>query len=147
MAFIQASEIKVHGNLKSSNCIVDSRFVLKVMDFGLHSPLSWREWNPKSVTFSTKWLSTTQFELGLGFHEPWFIYYFSCFFLLSGNGIYSSIRNQGSWKPKELKLHRNSHFVLKVTVSNIFSPVAKVMESKIRYFEYKTAIQDAIWAF
>ena len=37
MAFIQASEIKVHGNLKSSNCVVDSRFVLKVTDFGLHS--------------------------------------------------------------------------------------------------------------
>ena len=37
MAFIQASKIKVHGNLKSSNCVVDSRFVLKVTDFGLHS--------------------------------------------------------------------------------------------------------------
>ena len=37
MAFIQASEIKVHGNLKSSNCVVDSRFVLKVTDFALHS--------------------------------------------------------------------------------------------------------------
>ena len=37
MSFIQASEIKVHGNLKSSNCVVDSRFVLKVTDFGLHS--------------------------------------------------------------------------------------------------------------
>ena len=37
MAFIQASEIKIHGNLKSSNCVVDSRFVLKVTDFGLHS--------------------------------------------------------------------------------------------------------------
>lgn len=37
MAFIHTSEIKVHGNLKSSNCVVDSRFVLKVTDFGLHS--------------------------------------------------------------------------------------------------------------
>ena len=37
MAFIHSSEIKVHGNLKSSNCVVDSRFVLKVTDFGLHS--------------------------------------------------------------------------------------------------------------
>ena len=35
MAFIHTSEIKVHGNLKSSNCVVDSRFVLKVTDFGL----------------------------------------------------------------------------------------------------------------
>ena len=27
MTFIHASEIKVHGNLKSSNCVVDSRSV------------------------------------------------------------------------------------------------------------------------
>ena len=37
MAYIQSSEMKSHGNLKSSNCVVDSRFVLKVTDFGLHS--------------------------------------------------------------------------------------------------------------
>lgn len=37
MAFLHASEMHVHGNLKSSNCVVDSRFVLKITDFGLHS--------------------------------------------------------------------------------------------------------------
>lgn len=26
----------MHGNLKSSNCVVDSRFILKITDFGLH---------------------------------------------------------------------------------------------------------------
>ena len=36
MAFIHDSELRVHGNLKSSNCVVDSRFVLKLTDFGLH---------------------------------------------------------------------------------------------------------------
>ncbi|TKR95254.1 hypothetical protein L596_009447 [Steinernema carpocapsae] len=35
MHFIHSSEIRVHGKLKSSNCVVDSRFVLKVTDFGL----------------------------------------------------------------------------------------------------------------
>ncbi|ETN76062.1 adenylate/guanylate cyclase catalytic domain protein [Necator americanus] len=34
--FLHNSEIRSHGRLKSSNCVVDSRFVLKVTDFGLH---------------------------------------------------------------------------------------------------------------
>ncbi|XP_071539288.1 atrial natriuretic peptide receptor 1 [Panulirus ornatus] len=36
MAFLHSSEIRTHGNLKSTNCVVDSRFVLKLTDFGLH---------------------------------------------------------------------------------------------------------------
>ncbi|KAK4301156.1 hypothetical protein Pmani_026672, partial [Petrolisthes manimaculis] len=27
---------QVHGNLKTSNCLVDSRWVVKISDFGLH---------------------------------------------------------------------------------------------------------------
>jgi len=37
MGYIHSTDIKSHGNLKSSNCVVDSRFVLKITDFGLHS--------------------------------------------------------------------------------------------------------------
>ncbi|RUS81233.1 hypothetical protein EGW08_011027, partial [Elysia chlorotica] len=36
MTYIHSSEIKSHGHLKSSNCVVDSRFVVKITDFGLH---------------------------------------------------------------------------------------------------------------
>ncbi|XP_043190575.1 atrial natriuretic peptide receptor 2-like isoform X1 [Amphibalanus amphitrite] len=36
MAYLHSSEIRVHSKLKSSNCVVDSRFVLKITDFGLH---------------------------------------------------------------------------------------------------------------
>ncbi|GBN48809.1 Atrial natriuretic peptide receptor 2 [Araneus ventricosus] len=37
MAYLHSTDIRSHGNLKSSNCLVDSRFALKITDFGLHS--------------------------------------------------------------------------------------------------------------
>uniref|UniRef100_A0A671LJ13 Guanylate cyclase n=1 Tax=Sinocyclocheilus anshuiensis TaxID=1608454 RepID=A0A671LJ13_9TELE len=37
MAFLHNSVIVSHGNLKSSNCVVDNRFVLKITDYGLSS--------------------------------------------------------------------------------------------------------------
>lgn len=36
MAFLHSTDLHSHGALKSSNCVVDSRFVLKITDFGLH---------------------------------------------------------------------------------------------------------------
>lgn len=37
MHYLHSSDIKSHGALKSSNCVVDSRFVLKITDFGLNA--------------------------------------------------------------------------------------------------------------
>lgn len=36
MTYIHDSALRSHGNLKSSNCLIDSRWVVKITDFGLH---------------------------------------------------------------------------------------------------------------
>ncbi|XP_052716060.1 atrial natriuretic peptide receptor 1-like isoform X1 [Crassostrea angulata] len=40
LEYIFSSSIRYHGNLKSSNCVIDGRFVLKLTDFG---PREWLE--------------------------------------------------------------------------------------------------------
>jgi len=35
MEYIHKSPLKFHGRLKSSNCVLDSRLVVKITDYGL----------------------------------------------------------------------------------------------------------------
>ncbi|CAL4066971.1 unnamed protein product [Meganyctiphanes norvegica] len=37
MIFLHDSAVRSHGNLKTSNCLVDSRWVVKIADFGIHA--------------------------------------------------------------------------------------------------------------
>ncbi|XP_059809174.1 guanylyl cyclase C-like [Hypanus sabinus] len=37
MSYLHSSHVEVHGNLKSTNCVVDSRMVVKITDFGFNT--------------------------------------------------------------------------------------------------------------
>lgn len=37
MAYLHNSDVNVHGKLRSCNCLIDGRFVLKISDFGLRT--------------------------------------------------------------------------------------------------------------
>lgn len=40
MSYLHTSNIVVHGRLKSTNCVVDNRMVVKIADFGFNTILS-----------------------------------------------------------------------------------------------------------
>uniref|UniRef100_A0A8C6LFZ4 Guanylate cyclase n=1 Tax=Nothobranchius furzeri TaxID=105023 RepID=A0A8C6LFZ4_NOTFU len=39
MSYLHSSNIQIHGRLKSTNCVVDNRMVVKITDFGCHTLL------------------------------------------------------------------------------------------------------------
>jgi tRNA A-37 threonylcarbamoyl transferase component Bud32 len=37
MTYLHESTLRIHGNLCTSNCLIDSRWVVKLTDFGLYA--------------------------------------------------------------------------------------------------------------
>lgn len=54
MAFLHSCEVGVHGKLRSSNCLIDGRFVLKLSNFGLRTLTSPSEVVHDSVYYHSK---------------------------------------------------------------------------------------------
>ena len=61
MRYLSNSPIRCHGNLKSRNCIVDSRWVLKVTDYHLNEMYSLQN-APRQVDIGGKSFTSLHFE-------------------------------------------------------------------------------------
>lgn len=60
MAYLHNSDVSVHGKLRSCNCLIDGRFVLKISDFGLRTLTTPSEF-VKDQHFYTSRLAVTSF--------------------------------------------------------------------------------------
>jgi hypothetical protein len=75
MCYIHGSELGVHGKLRSANCLIDGRFVLKISDFGLHTLTTPSE-VPRDATFYTSKLRKYMINCSL-WKGIWQISYFN----------------------------------------------------------------------
>lgn len=59
LTYLHSSDIEFHGRLKSSNCLVSSRFVVKLSDYGLNSLYEQLDNNEDEYTMMSKqiWLA------------------------------------------------------------------------------------------
>lgn len=52
MIYLHDSEIRCHGRMKASNCVVDSRWVVKLTDYGLREFMSGSEEDADTTEFA-----------------------------------------------------------------------------------------------
>lgn len=55
MAYLHNSDVQVHGKLRSCNCLIDGRFVLKISDFGLRTLTTPSEFVKDQNYFNSKY--------------------------------------------------------------------------------------------
>ena len=86
MIYIHDSDIVSHGRLKSSNCLVDNRWVLQITGFGLHELRSVREISSK---ITTQYLEIADsgyllnHSLSIIILDFFILFFFSCFKAIS----------------------------------------------------------------
>lgn len=58
MHYLHQSEIRTHGALSSTNCVVDNRLVLKISDYGLHFLYNRHERSKDEKYWKSKYFSS-----------------------------------------------------------------------------------------
>lgn len=61
MSYLHSCEVSVHGKLRSCNCLIDGRFVLKISDFGLTTLTSPPEMIKDATYYTSKYFSFNDF--------------------------------------------------------------------------------------
>lgn len=54
MAYLHNSDVSAHGKLRSCNCLIDGRFVLKISDFGLRTLTTPSDFSKDQNYFNSK---------------------------------------------------------------------------------------------
>lgn len=60
MSYLHGCEVSVHGKLRSCNCLIDGRFVLKISDFGLTTLTTPQELIKDGNYYHSKYRTTIQ---------------------------------------------------------------------------------------
>lgn len=81
MAYLHNSDVSVHGKLRSCNCLIDGRFVLKISDFGLRTLTAPSEFIRDQNYFNSKFIISTHCHVVSAMNEwPTHLFTFSFFF-------------------------------------------------------------------